>query len=97
MTEADGRCRWRLVSTARNFPHEILAPCGALAPASWSDLRMSEQEQRPYASTSDEELLAMEQDRSLPIDAWTAVEAERGRRLPPWGSRRPLAESTSRF
>lgn len=31
-------------------------------------------------SKSDEELLAMEQDASLPIDVWTAVEAERGRR-----------------
>lgn len=31
-------------------------------------------------SKSDEELLAMEQDSSLPIDVWTAVEAERGRR-----------------
>jgi hypothetical protein len=31
-------------------------------------------------SKSDEELLAMERDTSLPIDLWTAVEAERGRR-----------------
>jgi hypothetical protein len=31
-------------------------------------------------SKSDEELLAMERDTSLPIDVWTAVEAERGRR-----------------
>ena len=31
-------------------------------------------------SRSDEELLAMESDPSLPIDVWTAVEAERGRR-----------------
>jgi len=33
-----------------------------------------------YAAASDEELAALEQDRSLPIDAWMAVEAERGRR-----------------
>ena len=31
-------------------------------------------------SKSDEELHALEQDRSLPIDQWMAVEAERGRR-----------------
>jgi hypothetical protein len=33
-----------------------------------------------WASKSDEELAALEQDRSLPIDQWMAVEAERGRR-----------------
>ena len=33
-----------------------------------------------YASVSDEELAALEQDKSLPLDAWMAVEAERGRR-----------------
>src|SRR4051794_35962367 len=31
-------------------------------------------------SRSDEELLAMERDATLPLDVWTAVEAERGRR-----------------
>ena len=41
---------------------------------------MSDDEQRPYAANSDDELMAMEQDRSLPMDVWTAVEAERGRR-----------------
>lgn len=35
---------------------------------------------RPYAAKSDEELAAMEHDKSLPIDVWMAVEAERGRR-----------------
>lgn len=34
----------------------------------------------PYASKSDAELAAMEQDKSLPIDQWMEVEAERGRR-----------------
>ena len=33
-----------------------------------------------FASKSDEELHALEQDRNLPIDQWMAVEAERGRR-----------------
>ncbi|MDQ2665176.1 MAG: PH domain-containing protein [Gemmatimonadota bacterium] len=33
-----------------------------------------------FASKSDEELHALEQDRNLPIDEWMAVEAERGRR-----------------
>ena len=33
-----------------------------------------------YASKTDEELHALEQDRTLPIDEWMAVEAERGRR-----------------
>lgn len=41
---------------------------------------MSETHDSRYASLSDDELLALEQDRSLPTDAWTAVEAERGRR-----------------
>ena len=36
---------------------------------------------RPFAAKSDEELAAMEQDKSLPMDQWMAVEAERGRRL----------------
>jgi hypothetical protein len=35
---------------------------------------------RPYASKSDEELAALEQDRALPLDQWTEVERERGRR-----------------
>lgn len=35
---------------------------------------------RPYSAKSDEELAAMEHDKSLPIDVWMAVEAERGRR-----------------
>jgi hypothetical protein len=41
---------------------------------------MTEHDSRTYASKSDAELAALEQDRSLPIDAWMAVEAERGRR-----------------
>ena len=41
---------------------------------------MTDTNQRPYASKSDAELAAMEQDKSLPIDAWMEVEAERGRR-----------------
>ncbi len=35
---------------------------------------------RPYADKTDAELAAMEQDRALPIEAWMAVEAERGLR-----------------
>lgn len=35
---------------------------------------------RPYANKTDAELAAMEQDKSLPIEAWMAVEAERGSR-----------------
>ena len=38
---------------------------------------MTDSNSRPYASKSDAELAAMEQDKSLPIDAWMAVEAER--------------------
>lgn len=34
----------------------------------------------PFAGKSDDELMALEQDRTLPIDQWMAVEAERGRR-----------------
>jgi hypothetical protein len=34
----------------------------------------------PLAAITDAELMAMEQNRSLPIDQWMAVEAERGRR-----------------
>ena len=41
---------------------------------------MPETHDSRYASLSDDELLALEQDQSLPTDAWTAVEAERGRR-----------------
>ena len=41
---------------------------------------MPETHDSRYASLSDDELLALEQDRSLPTDAWMAVEAERGRR-----------------
>ena len=41
----------------------------------------------PYASKSDVELAAMEQDKSLPIDAWMEVEAERGRRTKAQGPR----------
>jgi hypothetical protein len=41
---------------------------------------MTDTNQSPYASKSDAELTAMEQDKSLPIDAWMEVEAERGRR-----------------
>ena len=35
---------------------------------------------RPFASKSDAELSAMEQDRNLPTDQWTEVERERGLR-----------------
>jgi hypothetical protein len=41
---------------------------------------MTDTNQSPFASKSDAELAAMEQDKSLPIDAWMEVEAERGRR-----------------
>ncbi len=41
---------------------------------------MTDTNSSPYASKSDAELAAMEQDKSLPIDAWMEVEAERGRR-----------------
>ena len=44
-----------------------------------------------YASVSDEELAALEQDKSLPLDAWMAVEAERGRRE----GRRPAAPAAA--
>ena len=50
---------------------------------------MSEHQPRPYASMSDDELMAMEQDRSLPMDVWTAVEAERGRRAGASAARPP--------
>lgn len=40
---------------------------------------MADNEAR-FASMSDAELHALEQDRNLPIDEWMAVEAERGRR-----------------
>lgn len=49
----------------------------------------------PFATKSDEELAAMEQDKSLPMDQWMAVEAERGRRLKGSGSAAPAAASTS--
>ena len=41
---------------------------------------MTDRDARPYASKSDAELTAMEQDKSLPIEAWMEVEAERLRR-----------------
>ena len=41
---------------------------------------MADNHDTRYASVSDEELAALEQDKSLPLDAWMAVEAERGRR-----------------
>jgi hypothetical protein len=41
---------------------------------------MTDSNSRPYASKSDAELAAMEQDKSLSIEAWMEVEAERGRR-----------------
>ena len=50
---------------------------------------MSEHQPRPYASMSDDQLMAMEQDRSLPMDVWTAVEAERGRRAGASAARPP--------
>ena len=41
---------------------------------------MTDMDARPYASKSDAELAAMEQDKSLPIEVWMQVEAERGQR-----------------
>ena len=41
---------------------------------------MADNHDTRYASVSDEELVALEQDKSLPLADWTAVEAERGRR-----------------
>ena len=41
---------------------------------------MTEPDTNALTGMSDDELLALEQDRSLPIDRWMAVEAERGRR-----------------
>jgi hypothetical protein len=41
---------------------------------------MADQNDSRFASKSDEELHALEQDRNLPIDEWMAVESERGRR-----------------
>jgi hypothetical protein len=41
---------------------------------------VSEFDPKSLASKTDEELAAMELDKSLPIDAWMAVEKERGRR-----------------
>ncbi|MEP6990551.1 MAG: PH domain-containing protein [bacterium] len=43
-------------------------------------------EGRDYASMSDDELIAMERDASIPTEVWTAVEAERGRRARAAGS-----------
>ena len=48
---------------------------------------MTDKDARPYASKSDAELAAMEQDKSLPIEAWMEVEAERGRRSRERGAR----------
>jgi len=47
---------------------------------------------RPLASKSDDELHAMEQDKSLPIAQWTEVEAELGRRA---RQRAPAAPATA--
>lgn len=41
---------------------------------------MSEQSHDDLRARSDHELIAMEQDRTLPIERWAAVEAELGRR-----------------
>lgn len=41
---------------------------------------MTERNPNPYASKSDAELAALEQDKSLSINEWMEVEAERGRR-----------------
>ncbi|MEO6525503.1 MAG: hypothetical protein ABIP93_02650 [Gemmatimonadaceae bacterium] len=41
---------------------------------------MAEHDPRTLASKTDEELAALELDKSLPIDVWMAVEKERGRR-----------------
>lgn len=50
----------------------------------------------PLASKSDAELAAMEQDRSLPIDQWMAVEAERGRRRKAQGARSGTASTIAK-
>lgn len=50
---------------------------------------MTDSNARPYASKSDAELAAMEQDKSLTIDAWMEVEAERGRRAKAKGAPTP--------
>ncbi len=44
-----------------------------------------------YASMSDAELAALEMDKSLPLDDWMAVEAERGRRA----KRQPAAPAAA--
>src|SRR5215211_4732728 len=41
---------------------------------------MPEFDRRTLGSISDEDLLALELDKDLPIDEWMAVEKERGRR-----------------
>ena len=50
---------------------------------------------RLFATKSDEELAAMEQDKSLPMDQWMAVEAERGRRLKGSASAAPAAAAST--
>ena len=48
---------------------------------------MADNRDTRFASMSDDELAALEMDKSLPLDDWTAVEAERGRRA----ARQPAA------
>ena len=55
---------------------------------------------RPFATKSDAELAALEQDRTLPLDQWTEVERERGLRnkeagTAPPGTNRPEARPTA--
>ena len=50
---------------------------------------------RLFATKSDEELAAMEQDKSLPMDQWMAVEAERGRRLKGSANAAPAAAAST--
>src|SRR5678815_1721789 len=45
-----------------------------------SCIRMPDFDRKTLGSISDEDLLALELDESLPIDDWMAVEKERGRR-----------------
>ena len=59
-------------------------------------MTMTESNPGPYASKSDAELAALEQDKSLSIDAWMEVEAERGRRAKaqsPRAATRPQASA----
>src|SRR5215218_8130815 len=82
---------WRVTANpARNTQNSLLPtlhPSGTaprLSPTSPSHRSerppMPEFDRRTLGSISDEELLAHELDKALPIDDWMAVERERGRR-----------------